>query len=237
MLKMISIFIACMFLCSCARPSNPYDFSKSDITQYIESFKAKDYRTMYSLCAPAVDIKEKDFIKKYSDIMEGLGVKEITVDNVTGPDENGVFTYTATYKTEEYGDFTNDFTLRTGFKDDKCVVLWDYSLIFPDLEEGGSVRVKTLNARRGEMFGADGELIAENSYADTIYMDVAKVQDIGAVAATVSPITGVSQTELVDMFNKAVNKGTQAIPLGAYFHDQLTDQQRQSIEAVPGLGI
>ncbi len=236
-IKIISAFIACVFLCSCAQVGKPYDFSKSDITQYIESLKAKDYKTMYSLCAPAVKIKEEAFIKKYSDIMEGLGVKEISIDNITGPDDIGVFTYTATYKTEEYGDFTNDFTLRTGFKEDKCLVLWDYSLIFPDLEEGGSVRVKTLKAQRGEMFGAGGELIAENAYADTIYMEIAKVQDIGAVAAAVSPITGVSQTELVDLFNKAVKNGTQAIPLGAYFHDKLTEQQRQSIEAVPGLGI
>jgi cell division protein FtsI/penicillin-binding protein 2 len=235
--KIIFSFIACVFLCSCAQPGKPYDFSKSDITQYIESFKAKDYAAMYSLCAPAVNIKKEAFIKKYSDIMEGLGVKEISIDNITGPDENGVFKYTATYNTEEYGDFTNDFTLRTGFKDDKWLVLWDYSLIFPELEEGGSVRVKTLKAQRGEMFGAGGELIAENAYADTIYMEPLKVRDIGAVAAAVSPITGVSQTELVDMFNKAVQNGTQAVPLGAFFHDQLNEQQRQSIEAVAGLGI
>lgn len=236
-MKIIPLCLACLLICSCAQVNNPYDFSKSDITQYIESFKAKDYKTMYSLCAPAVEIKEEDFIKKYDDIMEGLGVTEISVDNIAGPDENGTFTYTATYKTKDYGDFASDFKIRTGFKDDKCVVLWDYSLIFPEMEQGGSVRVKTLKAQRGEMFGADGELIAENSFADTIYMEPAKVQDIAAVVAAVSPITGATQTELVDIFNKAVENGTQAVPLGAYFRGQLTEQQRQSIEAVPGLGI
>jgi hypothetical protein len=236
-IKITVLIIILLLLCSCTQAGNPYDVSKSDITQYLASFKAMDYDAMFSLCAPAVEIKKDAFVKKYGDIFSGLGVKEIAIDNVQGPDENGTFTYTATYKTESYGDFTNDFTIRTGFKDDKCVVLWDYSLIFPDMEEGSTVRIKTLSASRGEMFGADGELIAQNSFADTVYMDIAKVQDITAVYNAVSSLTGVTQSELVDMFNKAVKNGTQAIPLGAYFHDQISEQQRQSILAVPGLGI
>ena len=61
--------------------------------------------------------------------------------------------------------------------------MWDYSLIFPEMEEGSSVRVKTLKASRGEIFAADGSLLARNSYADTVYIDVAKVEDIAGVAA------------------------------------------------------
>lgn len=234
---MILLCIACAALCSCAQPDNPYDVSKSDITQFIASFKVKDYNTMYSLCAPAVDIKKKDFIEKYSDIMEGLGVTEIQVNSIMGPDEDGVFIYTATYKTQEYGDFTNDFTVRTGFKDGKCVVLWDYSLIFPEMEQGSSVRIKTLKAQRGEMFGADGSLIAENAFADTLYMDVTKVQDIAAVANAVTPITGITQSKLVEMFNKAVENETKAVALKAFPSGGLTAEQRSAIEAVPGLGI
>lgn len=232
-LKLLALLILVCFLSSCAE-------SKADlydISQYLESFMAKDYETMYSLTYPMVDIGKKDFIEKYSNIFEGLGVTDIIIDDLSEPDENGMYTYTATYKTKDYGDFTNDFTLRAGIKRDKCVVFWDYSLIFPEMEQGSSVRVKTLKATRGEMFGADGSLIAGNSYADTIYMDVTKVQDITAVANAIIPITGITHTALVDKFNNAVKKEIRMVSLGAYPKTGLTEQQRESILAVPGLGI
>jgi cell division protein FtsI/penicillin-binding protein 2 len=231
--KLFALLILVCFLSSCAESNSAYD-----ITQYLESFKSMDYEAMYSLTAPMDDIGKQDFIDKYNNIFgEGLKVTEIEIDNLSGPDENGTFTYTATYKTEDYGDFKNDYTLRTGYKKDKCVVLWNYSLIFPEMEEGSSVRIKTLKAIRGEMFGADGSLIAENSYADTIYMDVTKVQDITAVEKALGPITGITHYKLVDKFNSAVEDGIRAVSLGAYPRTGLTEQQRESILAVPGLGI
>ncbi len=231
-IKIILIVVICLFLGCCGEKPQSYD-----ISQYLESFIDMDYETMYSLCAPAVNIKEAEFVQKYENIFEGLGVTEVTIDNLSGPDEDGVYTYTSTYSTEDYGDFTNDFTLRAGLKKGKCVVLWNYSLIFPEMEEGTSVRVKTQKALRGEIFGSDGTLIAKNSFADTIYMDTTKVKDISAVAAAVSPITGVTQSELIDRFNKAVENEIRVVALGSYFKEQLSEQQRQSILAVPGLGI
>lgn len=232
-LKLLVLLILICFLSSCGESKT----TAYDISQYLESFKAMDYKKMYSLTAPMADIKEKEFIKKYEDIFKGLGVTEITIDNLSGPDDNGTYTYTAIYKTDKYGDFTSGFSLRAGFKGDKCVVFWDYPLIFPEMEEGSSVRVKTLKATRGEIFGADGSLIAENSFADTIYMDVAKVQDITAVENTVAPITGITHFELVDMFNKAVQNEVKVVSLGAFPENGITEKQRERILAIAGLGI
>lgn len=236
MRKLIKLSLVCIFafslLCACGESE-----SAVDISQYIESFKAMDYKATYSFTAPAVKINEKDFIKKHENIFSGLTVKEIIIENLKGPDEQGVFTYDATYKTKDYGDFKSSFKLKSGFKDGKCVVLWDYSLIFPEMEEHSSVRVKTLRAKRGEIFGADGTLIAENSFADTVYMDVAKVKDISAVAEAAMPVTGTTHAELVNMFNSAVENDIAAVPLGSFFKGQLDEQQRESLLAVPGLGI
>jgi hypothetical protein len=35
----------------------------------------------------------------------------VEISGLAGPDEDGVYTYTATYKTSDYGDFTNDYKL------------------------------------------------------------------------------------------------------------------------------
>ena len=192
---------------------------------------------MYSYCAPAVNISEEAFVSKYAAIFTGIGVTEVDVTKIDGPDENGVYKFSATYKTKEYGDMSSDFTLRAGFKNKKCVVLWDYDLIFPDMEEGSTVQVQTLRAHRGEIFASDGSALAKNSFADTVYMEPGKITDIDAVAAAVSPVTGLTKKKIIEMFNNAVQKGTNIVALGAFLPGTLTERQRQSILSVKGLSI
>lgn len=235
--KAVKILLLCIFscllFCSCAKKSGP----SYDISGYIGSFEKMDYTAMYSYCQPVVDIKQDAFVKKYSDIFSGLGVTKIGIVDLKGPDKDGTYTYTATYKTKDYGDIKSSFTLKTGFKNNQCVVFWDYSLIFPEMGDESTVQVQTLKADRGEIFGSDGTPLAKNSYADTVYMDATKVTDISAVARVICPLTGITNAKLVDLFNKAVQKGTTAVALGAYLPGTLTDQQRTSILAVAGLGI
>jgi cell division protein FtsI/penicillin-binding protein 2 len=208
-----------------------------DITPYLNSLMAKDYDAMFSLCSPIVNIDKETFVQKYETIFDGLGINEITIDSLSAPDENGVFTYLATYKTNDYGDFTNRFTLRTGFIDGSVMVLWDYSLIFPEMSEGATVKVRTIHAQRGEIFAADGSILAANAFADTVYMDTGKVADITSVTDAVCPIVGLSSTKVVEMFNEALENETQIIVLGEFFADELTDTQVETILSVQGLGI
>ncbi len=208
-----------------------------DISEYISAFQSMDYAAMYALCDPAVDIDKDAFVAKYTAIFTGIGVTQVTVADIAGPDADGVYTYTATYKTKDYGDFTNSFQLATRVEDGKQRVLWDYSLIFPEMEAGCSVLVRTLNAQRGEIFAADGTLLAANSYAQTLCMDVTKVQDIKAVAQPVFPLTGITEEELAEKFNSAVKNGYSVVSLEAFPPGTLTEEQVQSIEAVQGLVV
>lgn len=233
MIKILICVLAVLILTACTVDQEP----AYNITSWLDAMKAMDYEAMWAQVEPAVNIDKDSFAKKYSRIFEGLGVKEITFDNISGPDDNGCFTYTATYKTDEHGDFTNDFSLQMVQSEEGNRVYWNHSLIFPDMEEGGTVRVKTLKASRGEIFADDGTLLARNAYADTLYMDTNKVEDITAVGNVVCPLTEMTQEELVGKYDVAKENGTQIVKLDAYLANELTDTQKQSILAVPGLGI
>ncbi len=232
-IKILICVLAVLILAACAAVQEPV----FDMMPWLDAVKAMDYEAMWVLVEPAVNIEKEDFINKYNNIFSGLGVKEITFDNISGPDENGCFTYTATYKTEEYGDFPNDFSLQMVWNEEGNRVYWDYSLIFPDMDEGSTVRIKTLNACRGEIFADDGTLLAQNAYADTLFMDTMKIEDITAVGNVVCPLTGMTQDELQEMYDKALEDGTQFVKLDAYFAEELSESQRQSILSVAGLGI
>ena len=212
--------------------------SGEDITAYIDAFEAMDWDAMWTQVSPDAKVDKDTFLKKYDAIFTGLGVETVTVDDVAGPDEDGVYTYNATYKTKEYGEFTNAYrlTMRPGVADTGGV-MWDYSLIFPEMEAGSSVRVSTVKASRGEIFAADGTLLAANGFAETVYMDTAKVQDITAVTAAAAPITGLTATKITEKFNTAQKNNTPVVALGAFAPGTLTQEQRESLLAVPGLGI
>lgn len=232
-LKVLLCMILCLALVGCEneQPQTP------DVSEYLGRFAAMDYVGMYAQTSPAVDIDEAGFIKKYDDIFSGLGVSEVVIETASPVDEDGAFSFTATYKTEEFGDFSNVFTAKTTFVDDEWKVLWDYSLIFPEMETGYSVRVKTLHADRGEIFAADGTLMARNTFADTLYMDTTKVQDITAAADATIPLTGMTKSKMVELFNDAMEQGEQIVVLGEFYADELTEVDKQAVLNVPGLGI
>ncbi len=209
----------------------------ADITPYLNELINMDYAAMFAHTSPVVDIDEEDFVKKYEDIFSGLGVESVTLDSVSEPNDDGEVSCLITYHTKEYGDLSNSFIIKTGLIEGEYMVLWDYGLIFPEMSEGSSVRVSTIHASRGEIFAADGSLLAANSYADTVYMDTEKVQDITAVARAVALITSMTETEIIDLFNEELEKGTQIVVLGKYLKNELTDEQKQALLAVPGLGI
>ena len=128
-----------------------------------------------------------------------------------------VYTYTATYRTKDYGEFTNDYrlTVRPDIGGD-VKVLWEYSLIFPEMEEGSTVRVETLKAARGEIFASDSTLMARNTYADTVYLNTEEVKDIAAAAAAAAPVTGLTEAEIIEKYEKAAESGTQIAVLAKF---------------------
>jgi penicillin-binding protein len=232
-IKLGFLIALCLLLGACAQTAE----TTYDITGYLEDFAAMDYAGMYAQTLPTADINEESFVGKYDAVFSGLGVKSIVISGVSEPDADGYFTYTATYQTESYGDFTNDFTLRAVHSGGQCVVMWEPSLIFPEMTDGCTVRVETVSATRGEIFAADGSLLAENTYADTLYMNTLKVQDILAVADAVAQVSEVGRQEIIDMFNAAVEDGTEIVVIDTYYRDELTDTQQAALLAVPGLGI
>ena len=211
--------------------------STADITPYLDELVSMDYAAMFAHTSPLVDIDEEAFVKKYTDIFTGIGVASVSVDSIAGPDESGEFSCLITYHTNEYGDFSDRFTIKTGLIEGEYMVLWNYGLIFPEMGEGSRVIVSTIHASRGEIFAADGSLLAANAYANTLYMDTGKVQDITKVAAAVGSVNGMTSSEVIDLFNEELEEGTQIVVLGTYLDGELTDEQKQALLAVPGLGI
>ena len=118
-----------------------------------------------------------EFKRRYTDIFEAMGLTAITaqiVSEVNGT-LNASVVYRMAYLTSKAGNLIFDFTVNSEYHEG-WVVMWDPSLIFPNMEWGDTMLMGTNYPDRGEIFDAEGILLAENVPAVTIYCIPSKIQ-------------------------------------------------------------
>ena len=118
-----------------------------------------------------------EFKKRYTDIFEAMELTAITsqvISEVNGT-LNASVVYRMAYITNKAGNLIFDFTVSSEYHEG-WVVMWDPSLIFPNMEWGDTMLVGTNYPDRGEIFDAEGILLAENVPAVTVYCIPSKIQ-------------------------------------------------------------
>ena len=118
-----------------------------------------------------------EFKKRYTDIFEAMELTAITaqiISEVNGT-LNASVVYRMAYITNKAGTLIFDFTVNSEYHEG-WVVMWDPSLIFPNMEWGDTMLMGTNYPDRGEIFDAEGILLAENVPAVTVYCIPSKIQ-------------------------------------------------------------
>ncbi|MEH6945104.1 penicillin-binding protein PBP4(5) [Bacillus sp. JJ722] len=146
--------------------SSPEEVFKS----YINYYEKRDYSEMYSLVSQEGDGFSKDqFIQKYDAIFNGLDVSEIEVvnTNLTFNKEKDWYegSFTANISTF-LGTVTSSYSanlIKEEIDDEeKWVVKWDPSLIFPGMSYGDKISAQTTTPVRGEILDRNAVPLAIN---------------------------------------------------------------------------
>ena len=107
----------------------------------------------------SVNVSQKDFIKRNSAIYEGIEIQNMAVEIIAYDEEQLTVTYQTSFDTVA-GEisFENEaFFLEC---EDGYKLVWDNSLIFPNLASTDKVRVSTTQANRGEILDRNGRVLA-----------------------------------------------------------------------------
>lgn len=142
-----------LFLRLRSRQTSPSDILKT----YFSYVVSQDYEKMYQL-SDTGDISKKDFISRNQNIYEGIGCSDIDV-KIRSTDNNSV-SYSVTLTTLA-GEINYDNTTTFTHDSDKGTVLvWDDSMIFPDLTSSDKVRIYTDEAKRGQILDRNNVVLA-----------------------------------------------------------------------------
>ncbi len=233
----ISVYGAALFGCASytdGAATTGYAFVQKIVEQDFDG--AYDY--VYSLTS---DVQSRsDFISRFTNIYQALEITEITLlnRNVEEKEENE---YTLTYSLQMnsglLGTVTYHYTADIVSGPLGYSVIYTPALILPMMEEGDKVRVMNQSGARGEIFSADGKLLAKNDYAQSVYIDLDKDPDIEQVKSLLSSLFDADAEKIQAKYNMAIEKEYPVMVLLTYPRGTLTAEQIAQIGSVQGLGV
>ncbi len=148
---------------------NEWETPEELLVKYMEHIPKQEYEQMYAMLniEASGNVSQEDYIKRNSAIYEGIEVQNMTVEILAYDEEQKKVTYQTTFDTVAGNiSFENDAVFLKGKKGYELV--WDDSLIFPELTSTDKVRVTTTQAERGEILDRNGRTLAGKGTASSV---------------------------------------------------------------------
>ena len=139
------------------------------LVEYMNHIPAQEYEQMYAMLhiEASGNVSQEDFIKRNSAIYEGIEIQNMAVEIIAYDEEQLTVTYQTSFDTVA-GEisFENEAFFLEG--EDGYKLVWDNSLIFPNLASTDKVRVSTTQANRGEILDRNGRVLAGKGNASSV---------------------------------------------------------------------
>ena len=148
------------------------------LVEYMYHIPKKEYEEMYAMLhvEASGSISQEDFIKRNSAIYEGIEVQNMAVRIIAYDEEQMTVTYQTAFDTVAGTiSFENEALFLKG--EDGYKLVWDDSMIFPNLTSADKVRVSTTQAERGEILDRNGRVLAGKGTASSVGIVPGKLEN------------------------------------------------------------
>ena len=159
------------------------------LVEYMNHIPAQEYEQMYAMLhiEASGNVSQEDFIKRNSAIYEGIEIQNMAVEIIAYDEEQLTVTYQTSFDTVA-GEisFENEAFFLEG--EDGYKLVWDDSLIFPNLASTDKVRVSTTQANRGEILDRNGQVLAGKGTASSVGIVPGKLENKEEVIAKIAEL-------------------------------------------------
>lgn len=130
------------------------------LEEYVRCIGKKDYDGMYDMLDVGKSgIKREHFIKRNADIYEGIEANNIEINILSYDEENMNVSYQVSLDTVA-GEIKYANEAAFTKTENKYKLIWDDSMIFPELNSTDRVKVLTTSAKRGQVLDRNGRVLA-----------------------------------------------------------------------------
>lgn len=211
--------------------------------KFIESIEAMDFEKAHECFWKYGDyVNLETYIEDCNYIVEKLGVTSIDIsdDDIVQNGDTSTFQYNVTLHTKDAGDITSSCEVDIIVKDGKTFLSYSSDMLLEDFEHNDVITRVTLSGSRGEIFTSDGEVIAQNTYADTVYMSVEEDLDFKSVITQVDGVLDLSEDELSKIkkdYESAVKNNYGAVKIKVFSKGSLDEETIQKLENIEYVSI
>jgi len=215
------------------------DVLAENLTAALES---QDMSALYDLFWDGGGARDKEeFVASQNAVLETAQVENIKVEGMTVIETDS----------SSYLDFTCVLTLADGVilrtpsriaivEIDGGKLAYSESILIEDMETGDKLIRAKVSGKRGEIFTADGEVIAKNGYADSIVLNVPAVTDINSALSGISDIIELSDKEwdkAVKAYESAVEHGYADVIVKSVHSGSITDKEETLLLNIEGVYV
>ncbi len=184
------------------------------LTEYMACISQKKYKEMYGMIdrEASGNIEEAAFIERNANIYEGIEAKNIQVDILEADDRNGELTYSCAFDTLAG---TVQFENRAYFvkKDFRYKLVWEDSMIFPELGSQDKVQAFVQEAKRGEILDRNGMLLAGEGTASLVGLVPAKMENSQDSARRLCALLGMGEEDILSKLSAQWVKEDSFVPI------------------------
>ena len=148
------------------------------LVEYMDHIPKQEYEEMYAMLhiEASGNVSQEDFVTRNSAIYEGIEVQNMAVQVIAYDEEQMTVNYRTSFDTVAGTiSFENEALFKKGEEGYKLV--WDDSMIFPNLTSADKVRVSTTQAERGEILDRNGRVLAGKGTASSVGIVPGKLEN------------------------------------------------------------
>lgn len=222
------------------------------LAQYMEHIPRKEYDYMYSMLdvEASKHVSWEEFLKRNSAIYEGIEAKNLKVTDIVYDKERKIVTYHTTMDTVAGTvSFENEALFLE--REEGYQLVWDDSLIFPNLKASDKVRVSAEQAERGEILDRNGRMLAGKGVASSVGIVPNKMEERQKVVEEVAGLLEIQPEVIEKKLDAAWVKENSFVPIKTILkvkeldlltpepkEEVLTEQKRQEkLLEIPGVMI
>ena len=152
-----------------ATKKNAWRTPEELLVEYMDHIPKQEYEEMYAMLhiEASGNVSQENFVTRNSAIYEGIEARNMAVQIIAYDEEQMSVTYQTAFDTVAGTiSFENEALFLKG--EDGYKLVWDDSMIFPNLTCTDKVRVSTIQAERGEILDRNGRVLAGEGTASSV---------------------------------------------------------------------
>ena len=193
---------------------SPEQILQKTLLAYMDCISEKRYGDMYGMLAKGSvkRISEKDFATRNSAIYEGIEMENMMIDITAYDGENLTVKYNTSFDTVAGNvNFENEASFLE--EDDAYKLVWNDSVIFPELGATDKVRVTTTQARRGEILDRNGRMLAGKGIASSVGIIPGKLANKEKVIKKIAKLLGMKPEDIEKQLSAKWVKDDSFVPI------------------------